>query len=272
MSPPASAPSRSRSWALFRRRLLWVPTWRGALLLLALLLLLLRLALAAIDPYLSRSQPIHRGILVIDGWVPDHALAVALREFRTHDYQQIVTVGVPLEVGTQLARYGTAAELAADRLVLMGLDPDSVLALPVPATVRERTYNSALTFGRWLEISGRQVDAVDLLSLGPHTRRSWFAFERVLGDRLLLGSIAVPPTSYDPSHWWTTSQGTRIVIAEVIAYLYARVFRPDPVMLEPPGALREVRVEPESLQVAPGDSGFPVAWVWPASLLPHAAQ
>jgi hypothetical protein len=250
-------------WGLVRRRPLWIPTWRGVVLLLTLIVSLAVLLLHNVHPFLAPTRPTYRGILVVDGWVPDYALQVALKTFRSHDYELIVSVGVPLELGAALAPYGTAAELGADRLVLMGLSPDSVLALPVPATIRERTYNSALTFGRWLEQSGRSVPTVDLLSLGPHTRRSWFAFERVLGERLEVGSIAVPPTTYDPCRWWNSSQGTRTVIGELIAYLYAWFLRPRPVLAaEPAGPPRALRVDPRMLQVEPGGAGFDVVRVW----------
>jgi len=36
--------------------------------------------------------------------------------------------------------------------------------------------------------------------------------------------IAVPVRTFDPEHWWRSSQGFRLVTGELLAYTYARLF------------------------------------------------
>jgi len=42
-----------------------------------------------------------------------------------------------------------------------------------------------------------------------------------------IGVIAVPDRDYDAKRWWSSSEGVRDVIDELVAYVYARlIFRP----------------------------------------------
>jgi hypothetical protein len=48
-------------------------------------------------------------------------------------------------------------------------------------------------------------------------------YEKVFGDKVRIGIIAMPDRLYNPAHWWRTSEGVRDVLGETIAYLYARL-------------------------------------------------
>jgi uncharacterized SAM-binding protein YcdF (DUF218 family) len=64
----------------------------------------------------------------------------------------------------------------------------------------------------------------NLVSVGPHCRRSRLLFEKALGEAIQVGVVPAPPDDYEPEHWWRTSQGFRTVSGEIIAYAYARLF------------------------------------------------
>ena len=67
---------------------------------------------------------------------------------------------------------------------------------------------------------------IDVVSFGVHARRTWFLFEKAFPS-VDVGIIAIRPNSYDTSRWWLFSEGVRSVIAESVAYLYARfIFSP----------------------------------------------
>ena len=79
----------------------------------------------------------------------------------------------------------------------------------------------------WLESARVPVRAVNLYSLGAHTRRSRLLYQKAFGSRVKVGAFAHPDNSYDPKRWWASSEGFRKVLDEGIAYLYARaLFHP----------------------------------------------
>ena len=70
---------------------------------------------------------------------------------------------------------------------------------------------------------GMSPTKVNLMSLGPHARRSRFLFEKALGKGVVVGVTAIPSRDFDPAHWWRSSSGVRDVIGETLAYAYARL-------------------------------------------------
>jgi len=96
-------------------------------------------------------------------------------------------------------------------------------AVPSRETLKDRTYTSALAVKKWLEQNNAAAAKVDVLTLGPHGRRSQLLFERALGDKVSVGIISIADEEYDAKHWWHTSEGVREVISETIAYVYAKV-------------------------------------------------
>jgi hypothetical protein len=66
------------------------------------------------------------------------------------------------------------------------------------------------------------VDSLDVYSLGPHARRSRWLYQRAFGDAVAVGVIAGVPRAYDPAVWWQSSEGARVVLSELAAWLWAR--------------------------------------------------
>lgn len=118
--------------------------------------------------------------------------------------------------------YKTYAELGAARARSKGLSSNVVQAVPALKVDRDRTYASAVALKKWLvdhEVTHRSYH---VMSFGLHTRRTRLLFEKALGKGAIVGSTAIEDLSYDPKHWWNTSDGVRTVIGEAIAYGYAR--------------------------------------------------
>jgi uncharacterized SAM-binding protein YcdF (DUF218 family) len=64
---------------------------------------------------------------------------------------------------------------------------------------------------------------VNLITSGPHARRSRLLFQKALGKGVTVGVMALAARDYDERHWWHYSQGVRTLIGEVLAYAYARL-------------------------------------------------
>jgi len=94
-------------------------TWRGWLALLFSFVLLGFVTVREIHPFLAVSHPAPGGVLVVEGWATDAALAEALAEFKRHHYDKLYVTGGPLLQGTYLSKYNNFAELGAATLLAL---------------------------------------------------------------------------------------------------------------------------------------------------------
>lgn len=214
----------SRSWfGLLRRRNCLVPTWRGWLVALLVLALAAILVLRNLYGFLAVTQSFPRGLLVVEGWMPDYAMEAALAEFRTNHYDRLVVIGGPIESGAPLSEYRSFAELGAALLVKLGLSTNAVQAVPAPQVRQDRTYAAGVALRQWLDEHQVPLTNANLVSIGPHARRSRLMLQTALGNQATVGIIALPSREYDAAHWWRSSAGFRNVTDEALAYLYARL-------------------------------------------------
>jgi uncharacterized SAM-binding protein YcdF (DUF218 family) len=209
---------------LFRRREMAVPTWRGWIVIVFLLVLTAAILVRTVYPFLAVSAPKPGGVLVVEGWSADYALTEAVQEFQRHPYDKLFVTGGPLEYGAPLSEYHTYAELGAATLIKLGAGTNAVQAAPAPRVRQDRTYASAIALKKWMEEHGTRSRTINLLTLGPHARRSRLLFQKAFGNDVEVGIISIPAADYDQKRWWRSSQGVRVVTGEVLAYGYARIF------------------------------------------------
>ncbi len=114
-------------FGLARRRTLFLPTWKGWLLL-ALLLALTLFAFAknayrflALNTSLTQAD-----VLLVEGWVSDHTLAKAVEEFEAGRCRWICTSGVDLERGQRLSEWNDWASVAGATLEELGVPTESL--------------------------------------------------------------------------------------------------------------------------------------------------
>jgi hypothetical protein len=176
-----------------------------------------------IHQFLVKNAPIDADILVVEGWLPDYAIAAALHKFQEGSYLKIVTVGGLIQRGSYLFPYENFADLAAATLQAMGLDAEKVLAIPFNVVDNHRTQGSATDLQRWLAITDLPIKSINLVTLGVHSRRSWLLFHQVLEPRIKIGIISIEPQHYEPNQWWKSSEASRTIISESIAYLHIRL-------------------------------------------------
>jgi hypothetical protein len=218
---------RTEIWGCLRRRQCLVPTLRGLLLLALGCAALTYLGIRGIAPFLMINDPAPGGVLVVEGWVPDYALEATAAEFKQHHYDKLFVTGIPLDQGAPLSEYRNYAELGAAILLKFGLSTNVVQPVPTPDTRRDRTYAMARSVDRWMREHGMTPAKVNLMTLGPHARRSRLLFQWAMGKGVTVGVTAIPSRNFDPAHWWRSSYGARAMISETVAYAYARcLFHP----------------------------------------------
>jgi uncharacterized SAM-binding protein YcdF (DUF218 family) len=222
-----SDPDKARGWRLFRRREVTLPTWRGWFLILLLIIGIGTGVLRNLHRFLALNRPLPGGVLVVEGWISDKALQIANQEISKSNYSKLYVTGGPLDSGAPLSEYQNFAYLGAAVLLKFGINSNSLVAVPSPWVPQDRTFTSAATLRTWFRERHEYPTRITVVTSGAHARRSRLLFQQAFGKEVQVGVIAAPPDDYDPRRWWTSSQGVRIVISEIVAYGYARVlFRP----------------------------------------------
>lgn len=113
----------------------------------------------------------------------------------------------------------TGAESARMRLIIAGIDSSLITAVPARKVKINRTLTSALAFRDWIEKSNIEVKGINIISMGPHSRRTWMTYSRVLSAEYDIGIISVPDNSTQRSPLRRVIRTLR----EAIGIIYYRI-------------------------------------------------
>ncbi len=122
-------------------------------------------------------------------------------------------------------RYSNYAEYSAFILKYLGFK-DSIVTLPVSDSKINRTYSCALAFNEWYSGSPFKGKPVNIVSLGPHSLRTWMTYKKVLGKNTDVGIIMVENETYNRNNWWRTTEGIKDTIHEMVSYIYTWIIMP----------------------------------------------
>lgn len=205
---------------LVNRKLRWSFSWKGWLVLVSLAVIFVIASARSLDDFLAVQHPLKAPVLVVEGWMADYNTSAVVLEFQRGGYQRVYTTGGAVD----WANVNNYAEYSAKRLQTAGIPGH--LIVPVPSLGRDwaRTYQSAAALNTYFRSNHCVPKAVNVVTAGPHARRSRLQFQRVLGPQSSVGIISLPRPDYDQEHWWRSSTGVREVISEFAAYMYCRVF------------------------------------------------
>lgn len=168
-------------------------------------------------PFLARQAPVVSDTLVIEGWLDDALLEQAASWAASNGVKRIYLTGGPIETGGYLVEWKTLPDMTKARMEALGLGQQfSLQAVPARKVRRGRTQAAAQALK--VELN-QERGAFNLASEGPHTRRSWRTFQKEFGDGVAVGSVALTPTDFNRSDWWSCSEGVRSMIGEAIAYV-----------------------------------------------------
>ena len=200
------------------------PSWLGWLLIvLATLFLAFRL-FVGLYPFLAPNTGPQKGLMVVEGWIHDFALDEAITRFKQGDYSRIVCTGVPIETGSYIQQFKSYPEMTAARLKKMGIPEGKIVLAIADDGKLDRTYRSAVALREAIIAYNIGETDLNLITAGPHGRRSRMLFQKALGNDYHIGVTSIDPAAYDPDNWYTCSEGVRTVVGELIAYTYAKLF------------------------------------------------
>jgi hypothetical protein len=208
----------------FKRYTLWLPKAWFLLLILFSLSLIFLTCFRGIGFFLAQTHPMHAEYLVVEGWQAEQSLQQALLKFNepTNQYRYLITTGGPSTRWGKMA-WSNYADKSAHYFVSHGLSAAKVISIPTPASAQNRTYLSAVMVRDWFARKSIKVNALDVFSQGVHARRTRLLYELAL-PASSIGVYASEPEGYQLSRWWKTSQGSKAVLTEWIAFIWTICF------------------------------------------------
>ncbi len=216
--PVPATVARRGFW--FRRRAMIWPTWRFWLCAFLTLVTLGLTAGRQLHSWLAVTDPVPDArYLIVEGWVPDDVLNATVVIADDSNATRVFTTGIPVERGSYLVPWKTHAEVAAQTLARLGMDPQRICPVPCAEVKTERTRAMAMALKAVLDAepvpdTGRRIN---LVTRGTHARRSRAIFQDVLGPAWQVGVFSIAPVSYDPARWYRQSEGAKGVINELAA-------------------------------------------------------
>ena len=146
-----------------------------------------------IHPFFAVTHRVPAKILVVEGWTHYYGVDAAVNEFKTGQYERILTTGGPMEgMGNSKLTQDTEAWQSAELLEKAGLSPAIVQSVPSLFVGRDRTYNSAVALRKWFVEHGLNVGSINVLTEDAHARRTRLLFQEALGSGVEVGVISVP--------------------------------------------------------------------------------
>jgi hypothetical protein len=199
-------------------------TWMGRVLLIILLTGAFFAFLVNLYPFLAPDKAPRNGVMVVEGWIHDFALDEAVMIYRAGNYSKIVCTGVPIETGSYIQQFKSYPEMTAARLRKMGIPDDRIVVTVADGNKNDRTYLAAVAMREGIMAYNIAETNLHLVTVGPHGRRSRMLFKKALGKDYHIGVTCLDESTYNADNWYTCSEGVRSVIAEFIAYTYAKLF------------------------------------------------
>lgn len=211
--PPAS------KRILFQRKTVWWPTGLGWCCLLVPPGFLLASWVFLGETFLASTNRVEADTLVVEGWIGRESLPFVKEEFERGDYKQLVVTGGLTGHSWSQDRW-SVTEIARKELVRLGFPTNKLVLAPCPDVENQRTYESAVAAKRLMDTQSLHPKAINVISRGPHVRRTYLVYRKVFGPSVKIGAISWNPYAGHGNAWWRNSVRSKELLDETFGFAY----------------------------------------------------
>ncbi|MBX2842648.1 MAG: hypothetical protein KTR26_12830 [Flammeovirgaceae bacterium] len=126
--------------------------------------------------------------------------------------------------GSDIFKTNSIAAYSANYLKYMEIEDDKILAIAADKKELNRTKSSVIAVKNWLEGNRKETSAINVITLGTHSRRSWMIYEKQLSELANVGIITLDDVQYDKNKWFLSPKGWFVVLKESAKYIYTMIF------------------------------------------------
>jgi hypothetical protein len=116
-----------------------------------------------------------------------------------YQYNSVYETGPVFRKRRITNNFSSNAEESRIGLIRLNIDPSDVVAVSGEGNYINNTLKSALAFRDWLKASKYDVKGINLISFGPHARRKYMIYNKILGKYYNVGRIYYPYNKYRDS-------------------------------------------------------------------------
>jgi hypothetical protein len=167
------------------------------------------------EAFFSLTRRLPAEVLVVEGWIGKDGVRAAAAEFELGGYQYIVATGGRINERQDASNY---AEVAEKTLIQSGVPKDRIIIAPTGEIEHERTFKSAVAARGALQTRGLHSETINVLTLGPHARRSRLVYAKVFAPAAQVGVIPWAPSYYKTEPWWRSRGRTKCLLKEILGY------------------------------------------------------
>jgi DUF218 domain len=167
------------------------------------------------ESFFSLTHRVPPEVLLVEGWIGQRGLQAAAAEFVRGGYKYVVATGGQIDDPQLSSSY---AEIAGQELIRLDIPKDRIIVAASEDIQHQRTFNSAIAAWRALQNRGISPQYANLLTLGPHARRSYLVYSKVFAPATKVGVIAWVPADYGSIPWWRSTTRTKCLFKEIVGY------------------------------------------------------
>jgi hypothetical protein len=193
----------------------WSPALLGAFAMVVVLAFSMIWLCIYGESFFSLTRRLPAEVLVVEGWIGDEGVRAAAAEFERGGYRYIVATGAQVPERRDPANY---AEIAEQELIRLGIPQDKIIIAPIREVEHRRTFKFAVAAWLALQKRGIHPEAINVLTLGPHARRSRLVYAKVWAPDAQVGVIAWEPPYYQTEPWWRSIGRTKCFLKEIVGY------------------------------------------------------
>ncbi len=172
--------------------------------------------------FLSVRRPVRADVLIVESWLWDSLLRSAVDLYLEGSYRLIIVTGVYSKSGPH-----TPSKRTARRLVDMGAPEKAVKVAEERVSRFHNTATAGLALRRWLA-DHPSVRAVNIFTHGPHTRKTYTIFKRMLPRYVHIGILPPIPqrgTKKSRHRFGRSSlRGALYLMKNIMEYIYATLW------------------------------------------------
>jgi hypothetical protein len=199
-----------------------------SVILLGGLFLLHNFSANAIAQFLIANKPINDAeVLLVEGWFPKGLLGYVKEEFNKGSYRYILVSGMDNEYVSSPdheQRIYSNASYVARELMNMDIDSSKIIVVSSASTNIHKTFSMASAVKKWISLKDPTVKRINIISAWSHGRKSWCAYQRILGDSIKVGIFTYPVRQLPMSQWWLTRSGFTYQVFSLVGYTYAALW------------------------------------------------
>ena len=177
------------------------------------------------EDYLAVTDRVPANVIVVEAWMHEEGAVAAMAEYKqASDGSDYIVAAGALSGESWYKERWDEVEIVESALRHRGFPSQRFIRARARDTERHRTYQAAVAVRNALAVAGVHPTGINVITIGPHARRSRMIFAKVLGPDIPVGVIAWRPQGLPHERWWKSSGRAVDFLKETVGIVFEGFF------------------------------------------------